>query len=143
MANADQFITRLPQGYKTLLTERGSNLSQGQRQLLAIARAIVANPKILVLDEATSSVDTRTEKRIQEALSRLMEGRTSFIIAHRLSTIRNADQVLVIRDGEIVERGTHETLLANRGFYYHLYMSQFRGTNMAAEAVDNNSQNNQ
>jgi ATP-binding cassette subfamily B multidrug efflux pump len=128
LANADQFITRLPESYKTRLTERGSNLSQGQRQLLAIARAIIANPKILILDEATSNVDTRTEIRIQEALLRLMEGRTSFVIAHRLSTIRKADQVLVIRDGEIVERGTHNSLLAERGFYYNLYVSQFKGT---------------
>lgn len=129
LANADQFITRLPEGYKTMLTERGSNLSQGQRQLLAIARAIIADPKILILDEATSNVDTRTEIRIQEALLRLMEGRTSFVIAHRLSTIRKANQVLVVRDGEIVERGTHDSLLADRGFYYHLYQSQFKGTN--------------
>ncbi|MCJ7631578.1 ABC transporter ATP-binding protein/permease [Candidatus Bathyarchaeota archaeon] len=127
LANADQFITRLPQEYKTMLTERGSNLSQGQRQLLAIARAVIADPKILVLDEATSSVDTRTEIRIQDALLKLMKGRTSFVIAHRLSTIRNADQVLVIRDGEIIERGTHESLLAQKNFYYHLYMSQFKG----------------
>jgi len=134
LANADQFIVRLPQGYQTMLTERGSNLSQGQRQLLAIARAIIADPKILILDEATSSVDTRTEIRIQEALLRLMEGRTSFVIAHRLSTVRNANQVLVIRDGEIVERGTHESLLAQRGFYHHLYMSQFRGTNLSTQA---------
>jgi ATP-binding cassette subfamily B protein len=129
LANADQFITRLPNGYKTMLTERGSNLSQGQRQLLAIARAVVADPKILILDEATSSVDTRTEIRIQEALLRLMEGRTSFVIAHRLSTIRNASQVLVINNGEIIERGTHDSLLEQRGFYYRLYNSQFRGTN--------------
>ena len=129
LANADQFITRLPQGYRTMLTERASNLSQGQRQLLAIARAIISDPRILILDEATSSVDTRTETRIQEALLRLMKGRTSFVIAHRLSTIRKADQVLVIRDGKIVERGTHESLLAQKGFYYNLYMSQFKGIN--------------
>jgi len=129
LANADQFITRLPQGYKTLLTERGSNLSLGQRQLLAIARAVIANPRILILDEATSSVDTRTEMRIQKALLRLMEGRTSFVIAHRLSTIRKADQVLVIRDGSIIERGTHDSLMARRGFYFNLYMGQFKGTN--------------
>jgi ATP-binding cassette subfamily B protein len=129
LANADQFITRLPQGYRTMLTERASNLSQGQRQLLAIARAIISDPRILILDEATSSVDTRTEIRIQEALLRLMKGRTSFVIAHRLSTIRKADQVLVIREGKIVERGTHESLLAQKGFYYNLYMSQFKGIN--------------
>ena len=127
LANADQFIHRLPQGYETPLSERGSNLSQGQRQLLAIARAILADPSILILDEATSSVDTRTEKHIQEAMLRLMEGRTSFVIAHRLSTIREADKIVVIRDGEIVERGTHEQLLAQEGFYHNLYMSQFKG----------------
>jgi ATP-binding cassette subfamily B multidrug efflux pump len=127
LANADQFIHRLPQGYETVLTERGSNLSQGQRQLMAIARAILADPDILILDEATSNVDTRTEKHVQEALLRLMEGRTSFVIAHRLSTIRDADQVLVVNGGEIIERGTHETLLAQGGFYSHLYHSQFKG----------------
>jgi ATP-binding cassette subfamily B multidrug efflux pump len=127
LANADQFIRRLPQGYDTPLSERGSNLSQGQRQLLAIARAVLADPSILILDEATSSVDTRTEVHIQEALLRLMEGRTSFVIAHRLSTVRNADEILVVNDGEIIERGTHEDLLAQRGFYHNLYMSQFKG----------------
>jgi ATP-binding cassette subfamily B protein len=127
LANADQFIRRLPDGYHTALSERGGNLSQGQRQLLAIARAILADPGILVLDEATSSVDTRTEARIQQGLLRLMEGRTSFVIAHRLSTIRDADEVLVINDGEIIERGTHEDLVAQQGFYYDLYMSQFKG----------------
>jgi ATP-binding cassette subfamily B multidrug efflux pump len=132
LANADQFIRRLPKGYDTELSERGSNLSQGQRQLLAIARAVLADPAILVLDEATSSVDTRTEVHIQEALLRLMEGRTSFVIAHRLSTIRNADKILVINDGEIIERGTHEELLAQRGFYHNLYMSQFKGKAMPA-----------
>ncbi len=126
LANADQFVLRLPQGYQTVLTERGANLSQGQRQLLAIARAILADPAILILDEATSSVDTRTEVHIQEALLKLMEGRTSFVIAHRLSTIREADQVLVINEGRLIERGTHEELLALGGFYHNLYMSQFR-----------------
>ncbi len=135
MANADQFIRRLPQGYDTPLSENGSNLSQGQRQLLAIARAILADPGILVLDEATSSVDTRTEKHIQDAMLRLMEGRTSFVIAHRLSTIRDADQVLVINDGEIIERGTHDELLAQGGFYYTMYMSQFKGRQAIPEAV--------
>jgi ATP-binding cassette subfamily B multidrug efflux pump len=130
LANADQFIRRLPKGYDTELSERGSNLSQGQRQLLAIARAVLADPSILILDEATSSVDTRTEVHIQEALLRLMEGRTSFVIAHRLSTIRNADRILVVNDGEIIERGTHEELLARRGFYHNLYMSQFKGKTM-------------
>jgi len=128
LANADSFIRRLPKGYETDLSERATNLSQGQRQLLSIARAIIADPAILILDEATSSVDTRTEMQIQQALLNLMEGRTSFVIAHRLSTIKNADKVLVIRDGEIVERGSHEELLSKRGFYYNLYMSQFKGT---------------
>ena len=126
LANADQFITRLPEGYQTQLGERGHNLSQGQRQLIAIARAVLANPRILILDEATSSVDTRTELLIQRALDELLQGRTSFVIAHRLSTIRNADQVLVLERGRIVERGTHEELLAARGLYYDLYNSQFR-----------------
>lgn len=127
LANADGFIHRLPHGYQTLLTERGNNLSQGQRQLLAIARAILADPDILILDEATSNVDTRTEKHLQEALLRLLQGRTSFVIAHRLSTIRDADQVLVINHSEIIERGNHEALLQQKGFYHHLYMSQFKG----------------
>lgn len=127
LANADAFIHRLPHGYQTVLAERGSNLSQGQRQLLAIARAILADPDILILDEATSNVDTRTEKHLQEALMRLMQGHTSFVIAHRLSTIREADQVLVIDHGQIVERGNHQNLLAQKGFYYNLYMSQFKG----------------
>ena len=132
LANADQFIHRLPQGYHTPLSERGSNLSQGQRQLLAIARAILANPSILILDEATSSVDTRTEKHIQEAMLRLMAGRTSFVIAHRLSTIREADQILVINQGEIIERGMHHQLLAQQGFYHQLYTSQFRAKSRRA-----------
>jgi len=127
MADADHFIRQLPQGYRTVLSERAGNLSQGQRQLLAIARAILADPAILILDEATSSVDTRTELRIQKALLRLMQGRTSFVIAHRLSTIRDADNVIVINQGEIVEQGTHQELLGRRGFYYHLYLSQFKG----------------
>ena len=127
-ANADGFIRRLPQGYDTLLSERAGNLSQGQRQLISIARAILADPSILILDEATSSVDTRTETQIQKALQRLMEDRTSFVIAHRLSTIRKADTVLVVNHGEIVERGTHEELMEKKGFYYNLYMSQFKGT---------------
>ncbi len=127
MADADHFIHQLPQGYQTVLSERASNLSQGQRQMLAIARVILADPSILILDEATSSVDTRTEARIQAALLRLMEGRTSFVIAHRLSTIRDADNVVVIHNGEIVEQGTHQQLLDRRGFFYNLYMSQFKG----------------
>ncbi len=132
LANADVFIRRLPQGYQTELSERGNNLSQGQRQLLAIARAILADPEVLILDEATSNVDTRTEQHLQDALMRLMQGRTNFVIAHRLSTIRNADCVMVIKDGEIVERGTHESLLAKQGFYHHLYMSQFKGQLLGA-----------
>jgi ATP-binding cassette subfamily B protein len=135
LANADTFIHRLPQGYDTPLSERGSNLSQGQRQLLAIARAILADPGILILDEATSSVDTRTEKSIQEAMLRLMEGRTSFVIAHRLSTIREADNILVINDGEIIERGSHDELLAQRGFYHNLYRSQFKGHSAPDEGL--------
>jgi ATP-binding cassette subfamily B multidrug efflux pump len=127
IADADLFIRQLPEGYQTQLSERASNLSQGQRQLLAIARAVLANPGILILDEATSSVDTRTEARIQKSLLRLMVGRTSFVIAHRLSTIRDADQIIVIDNGEIVEQGTHQELLDRRGFFYNLYLSQFKG----------------
>ncbi len=127
MADADHFIRQLPHGYETNLSERATNLSQGQRQMLAIARAILADPAILILDEATSSVDTRTELRIQKALLRLMKGRTSFVIAHRLSTIRDADKVVVINKGEIVETGTHQELLDRRGFYHRLYVSQFKG----------------
>jgi ATP-binding cassette subfamily B protein len=127
LADADHFIRQLSQGYQTKLSERASNLSQGQRQLLSIARAVLADPSILILDEATSSVDTRTEARIQKALLRLMEGRTSFVIAHRLSTIRDADHVVVINNGEIVEQGTHEQLMEAKGFFHHLYMSQFKG----------------
>jgi ATP-binding cassette subfamily B protein len=127
LADANHFIRQLPHGYQTQLSERASNLSQGQRQLLSIARAILADPGILILDEATSSVDTRTETRIQRSLLRLMQGRTSFVIAHRLSTIRDAAQLIVIQDGQIVERGTHQDLLARRGVYYNLYMAQFKG----------------
>jgi ATP-binding cassette, subfamily B, multidrug efflux pump len=127
MAEADHFIRQLPHGYDTNLSERAGNLSQGQRQLLSIARAILADPAILILDEATSSVDTRTEARIQKALLRLMHGRTSFVIAHRLSTIPDADKVVVIDKGQIVEQGTHQELLDLRGFYHHLYVSQFKG----------------
>jgi len=133
LANADRFIRRLPEGYTTELSERGANLSEGQRQLIAIARAILADPRILVLDEATSSVDTRTEVHIQEALRGLMKGRTSFVIAHRLSTIRNADKVVVIEEGRIVEQGTHDELLERGGAYHRLYMSQFRGERKAGE----------
>lgn len=126
-AQAASFIKTLPEGYQTELTERGGNISQGQRQLVAIARALLADPRILILDEATSNVDTRTEVLIQRAMRVLMEGRTSFVIAHRLSTIRDADQILVINGGEIVERGTHTELLAQQGFYARLHNSQFTG----------------
>jgi ATP-binding cassette subfamily B protein len=135
LARANTFIERLPDGYQTVLGERGSGLSLGQRQLLAIARAALADPRILILDEATSSVDTRTERLIQHALEDLLHGRTSFVIAHRLSTIRHADQVLALKDGQIVERGTHAELLAAQGFYYELYNSQFRREQELAEAV--------
>ncbi len=126
LARADTFIERLPDRYDTRLGERGGGLSQGQRQLIAIARAALADPRILILDEATASVDTRTERLIQKALEELLRGRTSLVIAHRLSTIRNADQVLVLKDGRIVERGKHDDLLRAQGIYYELYMSQFR-----------------
>lgn len=127
MADADLFIKYLPQGYQTVLSERASNISQGQRQLLSIARTMLANPGVLILDEATSSIDTRTEVHIQKAILQLMKGRTSFVIAHRLSTIRDADQVLVINDGQIIEQGPHTQLLDKKGFYFNLYVSQFKG----------------
>jgi ATP-binding cassette subfamily B protein len=126
-ALADHFIRTLPEGYKMVLNEEATNISQGQKQLLTIARAFLADPEILILDEATSSVDTRTELLIQEAMSKLMKGRTNFVIAHRLSTIRNADLILVMNHGTIIEKGTHEGLLAKNGFYADLYNSQFRG----------------
>jgi len=135
LANADSFIERLPDKYQTVLGERGSGLSQGQRQLLAIARAALADPRILILDEATSSVDTRTERLIQRAFDELLRGRTAFVIAHRLSTIRNADVILVLKDGQIIERGQHDELLAKQGFYYELYMSQFKKQEDAAVEV--------
>jgi len=121
----DHFVRALPEGYDTLLTDDGAGLSAGQRQLMTIARAWVADPGILILDEATSSVDTRTEVLIRQAMNRLRESRTSFVIAHRLSTIRDADLILVMNHGRIVEQGTHEDLLSANGFYYDLYMSQF------------------
>lgn len=135
LANADSFIERLPEKYQTVLGERGAGLSQGQRQLLSIARAALADPRILILDEATSSVDTRTERLIQKAFDQLLAGRTSFVIAHRLSTIRNADQILVLKAGQIIERGQHDELLAKKGFYYDLYMSQFKKQEEIEEAV--------
>jgi len=132
LAHADTFIERLPDKYETVLGERGSGLSQGQRQLLSIARAALADPRILILDEATSSVDTRTERLIQKAFDELLEGRTAFVIAHRLSTIRHADMILVLKDGQIVERGKHDDLLDKQGVYHDLYMSQFKKQEEAA-----------
>ena len=131
-ARADKFIRALPQGYDTLLGEDASNISQGQRQLLTIARAILSDPDILILDEATSSVDTRTEVLIQKAMRALMKGRTSFVIAHRLSTIRDAGKILVMRDGDIIETGSHRELMAKGGFYAKLYQSQFQGEEEAS-----------
>lgn len=125
MSHAHSFIKRLPEGYDTILSENGENLSQGQRQLLSITRVILCKPSILILDEATSSIDTRTEIKIQNAFAKMMEGKTSFIVAHRLSTIQNADIILVMKDGKIIEQGNHEELLAKKGFYSELYMSQF------------------
>ena len=124
-ARADHFIRTLPNGYQTILNDEASNISQGQKQLLTIARAILADPAILILDEATSSVDTRTELEIQKAMDHLMKGRTSFVIAHRLSTIIDADHILVMKNGTIVEQGTHQGLLSKNGFYADLYNSQF------------------
>ena len=124
-AQVDRFVRTLPQGYRMVLNEEDSNVSQGQKQLLTIARAILADTKLLILDEATSSVDTRTEVLIQKAMDNLMQNRTSFIIAHRLSTIRNADLIVCLQDGEIVEQGTHQELMARKGFYTALYNSQF------------------
>ena len=124
-AHAHSFIKRLPQGYDTVIGEAGGNLSQGQKQLLCIARVMLCLPPMLILDEATSSIDTRTEIRIQKAFNTMMQGRTSFIVAHRLSTIQEADVILVMRNGHIVEQGTHTQLLEKRGFYEQLYLSQF------------------
>jgi ATP-binding cassette subfamily B protein len=138
-ANAHDFIMNLPQGYDTMLIERGANLSQGQRQMITIARAMVADPKIMILDEATSNVDTRTEKLIQDGLRSLMEGKTSFSIAHRLATIRDSSRIMVVNGGEIVEMASHDELMAQKGFYYALYMSQFKGAapgGMQAVAMD-------
>lgn len=130
-ANADAFIHNMPEGYDAMIHEGGDSLSQGQKQLLTIARAILADPVILLLDEATSSVDTRTEIHIQKAMKGLMEGRTSFVIAHRLSTIRDADLILVMDKGKIIEQGTHEQLLERQGFYSDLYQSQFEKSSTA------------
>lgn len=131
LANADQFIRRLPEGYQTMLTGDGANLSQGQRQLLAIARAAVADPPVLILDEATSSIDTRTERLVQDGMDKLMKGRTTFVIAHRLSTVKNSDCIMVLEQGRIIERGTHNDLIAQQGRYYQLYTGKTPG--LAAE----------
>jgi len=124
-SNAEVFIKYLPHGYQTVLTGDGSNLSQGQRQLLSIARAAVADPPVLILDEATSSIDTRTESIVQEGMDRLMKGRTVFVIAHRLSTVKNSDVIMVLENGEIIERGSHDVLLKEMGKYYQLYTGAF------------------
>jgi len=134
-AHADHFIRTLPDGYDTILNEEASNISQGQKQLLTIARAILADPAILILDEATSSVDTRTEVLIQKAMTRLMKGRTSFVIAHRLSTIHEADIILVMHNGSVIEKGTHAELLEEGGFYADLYYSQFAGGDSDTQAA--------
>lgn len=132
-AHVHHFITTLADGYQTVLNEESSNISQGQKQLLTIARAILSDPAILILDEATSSVDTRTEILIQKAMENLTRGRTSFVIAHRLSTIRDSDMIFVMNQGDIIEQGTHDELLAKGGFYYELYNSQFAGPQKEAE----------
>ena len=125
LANADSFIKRLPNGYRTMITNNGGNLSQGQRQLLSIARAAVYNPPVMILDEATSSIDTRTEKLVQDGMDKLMKNRTVFVIAHRLSTIQNAKAIMVMDHGKIIERGNHEELIKQKGVYYQLYTGKF------------------
>ena len=125
IANAHEFISMLPNGYDTMLTQNGSQLSQGQRQLLSIARCAINDPPVMILDEATSSIDTRTEKLVQEGMDKLMSGRTVFVIAHRLSTVRNAKAIMVLEHGNIIERGTHEQLLEEKGQYYQLYTGAF------------------
>ena len=134
-AHANHFIRSLPDGYHTILNEEASNISQGQKQLLTIARAILADPAVLILDEATSSVDTRTEVLIQKAMGKLMEGRTNFVIAHRLSTIRDAKLILVMNRGSVIESGSHQELLNKKGFYADLYNSQFTGPSIDEQAV--------
>ena len=126
LANAHDFITRLPEGYDTMLTSNGANLSQGQRQLLSIARCAVADPPVMILDEATSSIDTRTELIVQQGMDALMKGRTVFVIAHRLSTIQNSDVIMVLEKGRIIERGNHDNLIEEQGKYYQLYTGNFK-----------------
>ena len=125
LSNAHNFISRLPDGYQTFLTQNGATLSQGQRQLISIARAAVANPPVMILDEATSSIDTRTEKLVQQGMDNLMNGRTVFVIAHRLSTVRNSDSIIVLEQGKIIERGTHDELIEQKGVYYSVYTGAF------------------
>lgn len=138
-ARVDSFVRRLPHGYETIINEEGSNLSQGQRQLITIARAFLADPEILILDEATSSVDTRTETLIQEAMNNILAERTSFVIAHRLSTIQDADKIIVMNQGDVIETGTHDELLAQDGFYAGLYNAQFSNIDEAADNLGWNS----